>query len=49
MWKKGKKYPPYVSKNNWNHKKQVILLIVLNEGKRETKSEGHKWSETLAM
>ena len=30
MLKKEKKYPFYVSKNNWNHEKEVILLIIPN-------------------
>ena len=46
--KKEKIYPTYVSKNNLNCKKQVILLMILNEEKCGAKSEGHKWSETVA-
>ena len=37
--KKEKIYPPYVSKHNSNHEKQVILLIIRNGKKREAKSK----------
>ena len=48
--KKGKIYPAYVSKNNSNRQKQVILLMIPNEEKHErseilatrAKSEGHE-------
>ena len=50
MLKKEKKYPAYVSKNNSNHEKQVILWMISNKEKREahfkgcvTKSEGRRW------
>ena len=39
--KKEKIYPAYVSKNNSNREKQVVLIMILNEEKRE-------WSEALA-
>ena len=35
-------YHAYVSKNNSNHEKQVILLMILNGKGREVKSEG-RW------
>ena len=38
--KKGKAYHAYVSKHNSNRGKQVILLIIPNEQKHESKSEG---------
>ena len=49
--KKEKIYPPYVSKHNSNHKKQVIILMIPNrEGCRrsknlatQAKSEGRRW------
>ena len=37
---KEKIYSTYVSKHNSNHDKQVYLLIILNEEKREAKSSG---------
>ena len=33
-------HPAYVSKHNSNREKQVILLMMSNEKKREAKSEG---------
>ena len=30
LYPKGKIYPPYVSKHNSNHEKQVIFLMVSN-------------------
>ena len=33
--KKEKIYPAFVSKHNSNHEKQVIILIISNEKKRE--------------
>ena len=42
MLKKKKIYPRYVSKNNSNREKQVILLT-------NSHGEGCVWSETLAM
>ena len=48
--KKKKKYPAYVSKNNLNREKQVILLMIPNRKGREskpkarvTKSERRRW------
>ena len=41
--KKEKMYPAYVSKNNSNCEKQVILLMIPNGEKREAKSEGQRW------
>ena len=38
--KKEKIYPAYVLKHNSNREKQVILLMILNGGKREANSEG---------
>ena len=38
--KKEKIYPAYFLKHNSNCEKQVILLMILNGGKREAKSEG---------
>ena len=40
MLNKKKIYPAYVSKNNSNCQKQVILLMIPNGEKREAKSEG---------
>ena len=40
--KKEKIYPAYASKNNSNHEKQVILLMIPNREKCKAKSEG-KW------
>ena len=34
-----KKYPAYVSKHNSNHDKQVILLMIVNEGG----PKGQRW------
>ena len=45
--KKDKIYPAYVSKNNSNREKQVIRLMIPNEGKREAKSK--VWSHYLAV
>ena len=42
MLKKKKIYPRYVSKNNSNREKKVILLT-------NSRGEGCVWSETLAM
>ena len=42
MLKKKKIHPPFVSKNNSNHEKQVILLTISH-------GEGRVWSETSAM
>ena len=39
--KKEKIYPAYLSKNNSNHEKQVILLIIPNGEKCKAKSKGH--------
>ena len=41
--KKEKLYPAYVSKNNSNCEKQVILLMIPNGEKRDAKSEGQRW------
>ena len=41
MYVKEKIYPAYVSKNNSNHEKQVILLMIPN-------GEGFQQSKTLA-
>ena len=38
--KKEKMYPAYVSKNNSNQEKKVILLMIPNEDKCKAKSEG---------
>ena len=38
--KKEKIYPAYASKNNSNHEKQVILLMIPNREKCKAKSEG---------
>ena len=38
--KKEKIYPAYISKNNSNREKQVILLIFSNGKKRKAKPEG---------
>ena len=40
MLNKKKTYPAYVSKNNSNCQKQVILLMIPNGEKCETRSEG---------
>ena len=34
---------PYFSKNNSDHEKQVILLMIPNEEKHKAKSEGQQW------
>ena len=39
---KKKIYPAYVSKNNSNREKQVILLMIPNREKREAKSGGRE-------
>ena len=39
-YKKEKKYPAYISKDNLNREKQVILLMVQNGVGCEVKSEG---------
>ena len=41
--KKEKIYPAYVSKNNSNREKQVILLMIPNGEKREAKCKG-RWN-----
>ena len=41
--KKERIYPAFVSKNDSNYEKQVILLMILNAEKREPKSEGRLW------
>ena len=41
--KKKKVCPAYVSKHNSNCEEQVILLIIANGEKCETKSEGQRW------
>ena len=41
--KKEKIYPAYVSKHNSNREKQVILLMISNGEKTETKSKGRLW------
>ena len=41
--KKEKIYPAYVSKHNSNREKQVILLMISNGEKTETKSKGQLW------
>ena len=40
--KKEKIYPAYVSKNNSNREKRVILLMIPNGEKREAKCKG-RW------
>ena len=40
--KKEKIYPAYVSKYNSNREKQVILLMISNREKRETKCKGRR-------
>ena len=41
--KKEEIYPAYVSKHNWNHEEQVILLMISNGQKRKTITEGWLW------
>ena len=41
--KKEKRYPAYVSKQNSNCKKQVILIIISSREGREAKSERRQW------
>ena len=41
--KKKKVCPAYVSKHNSNCEEQVILLMIPNGEKGETKSEGQRW------
>ena len=41
--KKKKVCPAYVSKHNSNCEEQVILLMIPNGEKCETKSEGQRW------
>ena len=45
--KKEKIYCAYVSQHNWNREKQVILLTIPNEEKREVESGG--WWHHLAV
>ena len=40
--KKEKVYPAYVSKNNSNREKQVILLMIPNREGRKAKTEARK-------
>ena len=40
--KKEKIYPTYVSKHNSNREKQVIILVIPNEEKRDANSEGRE-------
>ena len=41
--KKENIYPAYVSKQNSNPEKQVILLMISNGEQRKAKSEGRRW------
>ena len=43
MLKKKNTYSPYVSKHNLSRKKQIILLMISNEEKGQTKSKGRSW------